>query len=332
MKGVARGSFSFRTAAGPGVLLAVCLAAAATAGLTRATRATAAEAARALTPRDAGIEVRTRLSADSVTVGERLFVTYDLSFPDSLSFLPPESFDAGNCRLLGAVWTGKEKGGRTDKTVRLEVMTTDLESARVPAAVFRFVTPAGDTLSAVSGDVEAGVRRFAASSAAPKPLKPQWEAPRSYTPLFIAAAALALAAVAVWLFRKWRRREVAAAPVPELPADFVALRALDEIERMNLLEAGELKKHYTLVVDTLRVYLEKRFGVVAMDQTTDEILRDLRRGDSGDPDIEPLLREADLVKFAKHRPEDAAARGLVDRVRAVVARTARRLELAAETA
>ena len=113
-------------------------------------------------------------------------------------------------------------------------------------------------------------------------------------------------------------------PEPELPADFTALQRLDEIERMNLVEAGEFKRHYSLVVDVLRVYAEKRWGVVAMDRTTDEILWELRRLDVATADIEPALREADLVKFAKHRPGTPEAKGLAGAARAFVARTAAR--------
>lgn len=270
------------------------------------------------------IAVRTRIGADSVTVGERFRVVYEMTFPDSVSFVPPEGFDAGTSRILSVTWKETKARGQITKTAELEAMTTDLERAYIPAVRFHFVAPAGDTLTAASGEVEVGVRRLAAADARPKPLKPQWEAPRSWAFLLVIAGALVLAALAFWLVRRWRKRAAVKAPEPELPADFVALRGLDEIERMGLLESGDFKKYYTLVVDVLRSYLEKRFGIVAMDQTTDEILWGLRRAEVEAADVEPLLREADLVKFAKHRPEASVARGLVDAVRRFVARTAAR--------
>ena len=277
-----------------------------------------------------GIEIDTRVGADSVTVGERLRVVHSVSYPDSVTLLPLEAFDTGTCRLVSVAWKDEKKEGRTTKTADLEVLTTDLERAHMPKAAFGFRAPVGDTLVVYSDEVDVPVRHLTAAKSEPKPLKPQWEAPRSYTFVYWIAAALALATIAFWLFRRWRRRVVVKAPEPELPADFVALQRLDEIERMNLLEKGEIKTHYTLVIDTLRKYMEKRYEILAMDQTTDEILWDLRRAGAETADIEPVLREADLVKFAKHRPDASAAGRLIDTVRGIVVQTAPRPLAAAE--
>jgi hypothetical protein len=278
---------------------------------------------------DGGIEVDTRVGADSVTVGQRLRVVHRISFPDSLSLIPPETFDLGTCRLISVAWKEEKKDKRVMKTADLEVVTTDLEKASLPGMELRFVTPSGDTLRAQGDDVEVAVRRLTDQKSEAKPLKPQWEAPRSYLFLLYIAAAVAVAAIALWLYWRRKRRHVPAHVEPELPADFVALRRLDEIERMNLLESGDLKTYYTLVVDALRAYMERRFVILALDETTDEILWNLRRLRVEIADIEPVLREADLVKFAKLLPEIAAAKGLIDTVRRIIARTAPR-PLAAE--
>jgi hypothetical protein len=280
---------------------------------------------------DGGIDVETRVGADSVTVGERLHVVHRITYPDSLTLVPPESFDLGTCRLMSIAWKEEKKGARITKTASLDVVTTDLEKASLPGMELRFLTQSGDTLTGNSDGVEVPVRRLTGEKSEPKPLKPQWEAPRSYLFLLYIAGALALAALAYWLIRKWRRRPAPRQVEPELPDDFVALRRLNEIERMNLLEAGDFKTHYTLVVDALRAYMERRYAILALDETTDEILWNLRRLRVDAADIEPILREADLVKFAKVRPETSVARRLIDSVRGIIARTALR-PLAEESA
>ncbi len=272
-----------------------------------------------------GVRIETRVDADSVTVGELLRIVHRVSYPDSLEILPPESFDSGTCRLMSVVWREDKKEGHLTREAALEVMTTDLEAAFMPRARFGFITPAADTLTTATRAVDVPVRHLVSESTEPSPLKPQWEAPRSYMWLLLAAAAIVLAGLAIWLFRKRRKREVAGPSKPELPPDFVALRRLDEIERLRLLERGEIKKHYSLVVDTFRTYVEKRFGILAMDETTDEILSDLRENRVEIEGLETILREADLVKFAKHRPDIPVAERLIDLVRGIVARTTPRL-------
>ena len=271
-----------------------------------------------------GIGVTTRASGDSVTVGERLRVVHEIMYPDSLTLLPPDRIEAGTCRLLSSEWNEEKKDKRVTVTGRLDVVTTSLEKAFLPGMTFRFVTPSGDTLSARGDDVEAGVRRMTNEKSEPKPLKPQWQAPRGYGFLLWVAGALAVAALAFWLIRRRRRRPVVKPAEPELPADIVAYRRLDEIERMKLVEKGEFKTHYTLVVDALRAYLERRYLILALDQTTDEILRDLHRKEESTAEIEPVLREADLVKFAKYVPEIPVAKRLIGTVREIVAKTAYR--------
>lgn len=279
-----------------------------------------------------GIRLDTTANADSVTVGERFRVVHRVTYPDSLTFVPPETFDAGTCRLISATWREDREEGMVTKSAELDVLTTDLEAASMPGATFRFVSPSGDSLTVRSDEVYVPIRLITGARGEPKPLKPQWRAPRSYTWFLIAAVAVVVAALALWFYRRWRRREVPDVPKPELPPDFVALRRLDEIERMNLVDAGDFKRYYTLVIDTVRKYIEKRYGVFAMDRTTDEILFDLGQQRIEVDGLEAILREADLVKFAKFKPDAGTARMLIDTARSVIARTAPRPLVSVESA
>jgi hypothetical protein len=51
----------------------------------------------------------------------------------------------------------------------------------------------------------------------------------------------------------------------------VALDGLTIIEGLRLPEQGRFKEHYTLVSDTVRVYMERRYGVPTLERTTGEI-------------------------------------------------------------
>lgn len=303
----------------------VCLLvlAATTAGVDRA----GARASARISPAPPGlIEAGATVTADSVTVGERFHLRVSFQYPDSLRMLDPVALEAGTCRILSFAWDGKKSRGRVERAGLLTLITLDLEAARFPETKWEFVTPSGDTLRALTPEFVVPVRRLVTSpeQAEVRPLKPQWEAPRSYFIWILAGVAGALAAVAlVWWLRRRRRRALVAAPAePKLPADYVALTELTRIERMNLLEAGEFKKYYSLVTDAVRRYLMARFGVEAMDRTTREILDEFERRRSRVEKLENLLHEADLVKFAKLTPQASAGGAAMSTAREIVVKTA----------
>jgi hypothetical protein len=96
-------------------------------------------------------------------------------------------------------------------------------------------------------------------------------------------------------------------PKPKLPAHVIALQELDKLKGEELWQHEKVKDYYTRLTDIVRVYIEERFTVSAMEQTTFEILNSLKSKES---QIEPksvtelkeILEVADLVKFAKLTP------------------------------
>ena len=100
---------------------------------------------------------------------------------------------------------------------------------------------------------------------------------------------------------------------------------LARIESMNLIESGQLDLYYDLVTDTLRTYLGARYNFPAIDMTTDEMVSalggQLRKLDLKDS-VVVMLRESDLVKFAKSAPDAARARDLIEESRRIVRETA----------
>ena len=61
-------------------------------------------------------------------------------------------------------------------------------------------------------------------------------------------------------------------PDPKDPPHIVALRSLDRIRGEKLWQKGNQKQYYTEITDTLRVYIEQRFGIKTIERTSNEIL------------------------------------------------------------
>lgn len=85
-------------------------------------------------------------------------------------------------------------------------------------------------------------------------------------------------------------------------------KALQKIEKIKAEHLGESteqqKEYYTELTDTLRQYLEDRFGIKAKEMTSSEIIYRLEKEKQENSTMVDELREvfqtADLVKFAKY--------------------------------
>ena len=83
-------------------------------------------------------------------------------------------------------------------------------------------------------------------------------------------------------------------------------RAMDEIEKIKadrMVASENQKEYYTRLTDTLRKYMEERFGFNAMEMTSGEIIARLQEVEDKKMigELRDLFTTADLVKFAKYK-------------------------------
>lgn len=124
------------------------------------------------------------------------------------------------------------------------------------------------------------------------------------------AAALLLAGLIYLLVRYLHKRGKRISdlfkPAPPVPAHIVAIEALEKLHGEKLWQNDKHKLYYSGLSDILRTYLAGRFEVGAMEMTTDEIddaLRTIEIEQKQKMNLLSVLRDADLVKFAKATPE-----------------------------
>lgn len=155
---------------------------------------------------------------------------------------------------------------------------------------------------------------------APKPMQGYthftwtwWE--RALRILPTALALLALAALLWWGYTRWSKRETVVAmedepSVPSEPAHVVALRMLESLAAEQPWLQGRGKEAQATLSEAVRLHLQGTFGVKALERATEELsahllsapVRGLDRGDASW--LVDVLRQSDLVKFAK---QDMAA-------------------------
>ena len=96
-------------------------------------------------------------------------------------------------------------------------------------------------------------------------------------------------------------------PKPKLPPHVIALQKLDKLKSEELWQHEKVKDYYTRLTDIVRVYIEDRFAIAAMEQTTVEILSDFKNKElqidkKSFAELKEVLELADFVKFAKLTP------------------------------
>lgn len=90
-----------------------------------------------------------------------------------------------------------------------------------------------------------------------------------------------------------------------IPPHVTALEKLEKLKSEKLWQEGKLKQYHIALTDIIREYIENRFKIQALEQTTDEILHGFRNV-AIDAESREKLRQilllGDLVKFAKEQP------------------------------
>jgi hypothetical protein len=138
----------------------------------------------------------------------------------------------------------------------------------------------------------------------------------------IAVVVIAIVAAIVVMIR--RRPKPAPPPPPKKPSWSIALDAIREARRELLAGTINSKAYHDRLSDAVRAHLGSVFRFDALELTTDEIVTRLRRVPSPmlpAADIEALLRDCDLVKFAGVTPSAEEADAAASRAEAIVRAT-----------
>ena len=131
------------------------------------------------------------------------------------------------------------------------------------------------------------------------PIKPMW---LRYLPWAAGLLVLLLVvSVLLWWYkrRRGKRRSITAMDPPHVRAK----KEMEGLEAERLFETGHVKSYFFRFSEILRRYLESLRGFPAAEFTTEEIVVCISK--ELDRNLVPLLRQADLVKFADAVPTAA---------------------------
>ena len=129
--------------------------------------------------------------------------------------------------------------------------------------------------------------------------------------LLIIALIAGIGAFIYWFIKKRQEKklqeEIYKTPIEK------ATTLLDTLEKKELWQKGEVKAYYSELTDIARNYIEEAIEIPAMESTTSELIQGLRAASVKKKmtlsqeiieNLERVLKQADLVKFAKSKPLD----------------------------
>lgn len=216
------------------------------------------------------VELRTSFSIDTVELGSnRIQLNYKV---------PVQAFDSGTFRLPEFVYVSESDSARSN-ALTLNVIPVKVTADDPIAGFARVADPENPSIF---------------------DKVPNWLADWWWLFLIIALAA----AGGWWAYKRYKKEGTVLRKKPEPTPYETAIRQLKELKNKNLWEMGREKEYFTDLTDILRVYLDRRFGINAMEMTSREIMDHLYNSDVKDKRdyVRQILSVADFVKFAKVRP------------------------------
>ncbi len=259
-------------------------------------------------------ETRLTATTDSLRyrIGEWINLRVEGEFPaGTRSVIPIVKDSLGPFELL-AVEAGDSSAedGAARRSWVLRLIAFDTGSVTIPPVAFDYIennatqralsNPTAVTILGVSVDPNGDI----------KDIKPPLDAPwlfEDYLPYLAALLVLVIAGVAYYFYRRYkeRRNELAALIARSIPPHEIALYALQALEEKKLWQQGMIKEYYSEATEIVRLFFESRLKIIALEMTSDEILRQLESIREVRPlkkEIEQFLLTADLAKFAKYQP------------------------------
>lgn len=254
---------------------------------------------------------------DTILIGDQLTLKFKttLAKGEKLIFPSPSNPVTQGVELVSAPVTDtlSRENGTFILESRVVLTSFDSGSYTLPPFVAYKIKSDGttDTLSFEGNSLVVNTIQIDTTSYKPFDVKGQMHYPYTLKEALPWVGILVLLFLIIWAITRAvknlrNKKNIFGKPIVVDPAHIVALRKLEKL-RGDKLWLYNQKEFFTSLTDTLREYIEVRYSLQAMEQTSKEILRDL-----SDKKIEKeiyrelseLFNISDLVKFAKYSAQE----------------------------
>ncbi len=274
----------------------------------------------------AQIEIKTTIVKEyenkKLTIGDPFEIEVSVTHPQDVEISAPFVDSLEPFLILSQDRTIVQKKGTETNTYRMRMVPFNTGELTIP--VFKFVHTHGDTTDTLTSNTVP----MTITSVLPEDMqdindvKDAVEYP-DYRPWIILGIVIALGAIGFFGYRfikKFLTRRAEA--VPPVPPWIEALVAIENIPVQEWIEKRLIKRYYYTLSEILKWYLERRYAFNAAEQTTTEIVGELKRKKVELRDaFGTFFHRADLVKYAKFVPEDTEMLQAVETARNLVTKS-----------
>ena len=260
-----------------------------------------------------GIEIKSSVDMAEAYIGD--LITYQITIicDSTIQLVPPPigaNLGAFDVKDYQADVETKLKDGRTQSQTTFVLSTFTTGDYLIPPLPIMFLMPDSTRKVMLAEGIPIKIKSLltnANDSTDIRPLKGPYEFKRSYLAYYIwGGIALVVLAIALYLWRRWRRKKTIEEPVDLRPAWEIAFEKLAVLREKKLVEEGKHKEFYLELTEIIREYLGRMYDLTALDMTTTEfleLLSELTLPDGLYDRTAKFLHHADLVKFAKYVPD-----------------------------
>ena len=283
---------------------------------------------------DGPVAVTAQISPDPSQVGDLIKLELTAAYPAGYTVNLPLGLQFEPLHLVSVDENEPESTGQGFRKIfTITLQHFAVGEAKVPGFPLTWLGPDGAVQTVQVPPTPFTVSSLLANEPDPKrqgedpPVSLEYPNRRAEIIIYSALAALLVGLVGGLLWARWRRRPRPIVLPPPVPAHVVAFKQLDDLQRAELVEKGAYQDYYLQLTEIAKAYLEGRFGIDALDRTTDELRIALERAAAQIAPLKPIelvriLQAFDLVKFARFAPPGEEAQAALAEVRRMVEATA----------
>lgn len=291
---------------------------------------------------NAQVSVSAKIDKPTMLIGEQTKLHLSITFPakDTVGFPHLADSLVSKVQILNISEpdTSFDKDDLNKETIHRSYLITSFDTGQYVIPQYVFHTKSGDiktnevvlTIKSVAVDTTKGIydikQPFKVDYSFFDWLRDNWKT--------VCAGILALLAIAAgiyfWLKRPQKPVIAKLEIKPIIPPDVEAINQLNALREQKLWQADRVKEYHSELTEVMRQYLERRYGIKAHEQTSDEIFASLRYMDIDDDSrnkLRQILILADLAKFAKQKPLPAENEQSMENAIAFVLKTKKQIQL-----